>query len=366
MSSDTEKIKRSMKKKSESKKVSLLSTGSSVVNLACSGDVRGGFPCGSFVFLVGDSMSGKTWLSLSCMAEAAKDKRFDNYRFIYDNVERGARMSLKRFFGESMASRIEAPATDENGQPSYSTFVEEFYFNVDDAFEMGVPFIYVLDSMDGLDTLADDDKFTEWKEAFRKGKESKGSYGMNKAKFNSTMMRGVISNLEQTNSLLIVISQTRDNVDPRNPFQTKTRGGGKALRFYATLEIWSSVQSHLKKMYKGKQYNIGVNLQLNVKKNRLVGRENTVSLPIYYSYGIDNTGSCLDYLVSMGAWSQNKSGIITPKGLGPVLEGKPIKRDKLIKFIEENDLAEDLDDLIAQEWRDTEEAISLERKPRYE
>lgn len=366
MSTDMEKIKKGMKKRTAVKKPIYLSTGSTLLNLGCSGETNGGFPTGSYVFLVGDSMSGKTWLSLTCMAEAARDKRFADYRFIYDNVERGARMSLKRYFGEDMASRIEAPATDKDGQPSYSTFVEEFYFNVDDAFEVGKPFIYVLDSMDALDTLADDEKFNEWKEAFKKGKESKGSFGMNKAKFNSTAIRSVISKLEKSDSLLIVISQTRDNVDPKNPFQTKTRSGGKSLRFYATLELWSSVKNNIKKVHKGKQYKIGVNLDLSIKKNRLVGRENEVTIPIYYSYGLDNTGSCVDYLVSSGVWEQSKQGMVTVSGMGPTLEGKTMRRERLIQHIEENGLLEDLTDLVGQEWQTTEQAIALERKPRYE
>ena len=146
-------LKASLKKKTKPKQYDLLSTGSTLLNLACSGKAHGGFPTGSYIFMVGDSMSGKTWLSLTCLAEAVLDNKFKDHRFIYDNVERGARMELSRFFGQKMVDRLEPPAVDDEGNEVFSTYVEEFYFYLDDAFKDGRPFIYVLDSMDGLDTF---------------------------------------------------------------------------------------------------------------------------------------------------------------------------------------------------------------------
>jgi len=360
---DINKVKSSLKKKTAKKELKLLSTGSTLINLACSGKPDGGFPCGGYVFLVGDSMSGKTWLSLTCLAEASINPAFKDYRFIYDNVERGAMMDFKKYFGEEMAKRIEPPAVDKEGNPMYSAFAEEFYFNVDDALEDGRPFIYIEDSMDSLDTFADDDKFDEWKDAFHKGKETKGSFGMSKAKLNSISLRSVVGRLERSNSILIVISQTRDNVDPRNPFQTKTRSGGRALRFYAALEIWSSVKGSIKKLYKGKDRKVGANIKVNVVKSRLTGKEGDVTVPIYYSFGIDNTGSCVDWLIEEGVWKKTKSGVIEATGIGPTLS---LKREKLIRHIEENDLCSDLNELVEQEWNEVEKAIAIERKSRYE
>jgi len=70
-----------------------LSTGSTLLNLACTGFPERGFIKGHYYFIVGDSTSGKTWLSLTCLAEASINPNFKNYRFIYDNAEDGALMN---------------------------------------------------------------------------------------------------------------------------------------------------------------------------------------------------------------------------------------------------------------------------------
>ena len=121
-----------------------LSTGSALLNLSCSGNAKGGFAKGKYHFIVGDSASGKTWLSLTCLAEAAMNPEFDNYRFIYDNAEDGALMDIQKFFGAKVAERIESPMIDEDGLLDYSSTIEEFYFNVDDAIQEQKPFIYIL------------------------------------------------------------------------------------------------------------------------------------------------------------------------------------------------------------------------------
>jgi len=226
--------------------------------------------------------------------------------------------------------------------------------------EDGRPFIYVADSMDGMDTLADEEKFQEWKKSFDSGKDATGSFGVSKAKLNSVNLRRVVGKLEQSDSLLIIISQTRDNISPMS-FSKKTRSGGHALQFYSTLEIWTSVTKKITKEHRGKKRHIGSSISLAVRKNRLTGKEIEVSVPIYHSYGIDDIGSCVDFLVAEGAWESNRN-IITPKGI----EGlEKAKRDTLIKRIEDQGKVKELRDLTQQEWDLIAEAVKLQRKPRY-
>jgi len=347
-----------------------LNTGSTLLNLACSDQADGGFPMGGYVFLVGDSRSGKTWFSLSCLAEASVDERFKDYRFIYDNVEHGAWMDLERYFGKAMAERMEPPRIDDEGKPKSSEFVEEFYFNVDSALEDGRPFIYVADSMDGMDTMADEEKFQEWKKSFDSGKEASGSFGVSKAKLNSVNLRRVVGKLEQSDSLLIIISQTRDNISPMS-FVKKTRSGGHALQFYSTLEIWTSVSKKITKDHRGKKRHIGSYISLAVKKNRLTGKEVEVTIPIYHSYGIDDVGSCVDFLVAEGAWDNNRNVIIPKDKDGLEIDGlgtsafKKAKRDTLISRIESEGKVQELRDLTQQEWDLISEAVTLKRSPRY-
>jgi RecA/RadA recombinase len=362
---EVESVKSALRRKKKTApigKKNLLGTGSTLLNLACAGNPNGGFLKGCYHLLVGDSASGKTFLSLTCLAEAAMNPSFNNHRFIYDGGEGGALMDIDKFFGSAVAMNMEPPAVND-GVPVYSRSVEEFYFHVDDALQVdkvdGRPFIYILDSMDVLSSEAEASKFEERKKAHQSGKEAAGIMTDNKAKVNSANLRKVVGAIKDTENILIILNQTRDSLG--FGFETKTRSGGHALRFYATIEVWSSIKKRLKKAVKGKPRVIGIDAKLQVKKNRVTGRERTVIVPIYYSVGIDDIGSCVDYLVDEGFWKV-KTGVIQVTGLGPTFKGK---RESVVKQIEEENKEGDLRDLVAQVWDEVEKACAVKRKRRY-
>ncbi len=360
---NTNKIKAALrKKKSNDLSVTddrLLSTGSTTLNLACSGRTCGGFPMGSYIFFVGDSVSGKTFVALTCLAEASIDKRFDSYRFIYDATEHGALMDFCKFFGQAVAERVEPPGWDGEGGPIYSAMVEDFYFHLDDAFKEGKPFIYVLDSQDALSSEAEGDKFSERKKARYKGKETTGTYGDNKAKVHSANIRRAIGELARTGSILIVINQTRDSF---GLFEKKTYSGGHALKFYATLQLWASVRKKLYRTYRGKKRELGILSKVQVKKNRITGRDRSVTIPIYHSAGLDDVGSMVEYLVEEGIWKRS-GNVITVTGLGPSVK---LRQEALIQKIEEDDMVDDLCDLVGKVWMDIERACEVKRRRKYE
>lgn len=331
----------------------LLGSGSTLVNLACSGGIEGAFLAGHYYFVVGDSMSGKTWLGLSCFAEASIDSKWDDYRFIYDPTEGGALMDLEKFFGQRVAERIEI--LDPPSGP-----VEEFYFNVHDQLEKKKPFLYVLDSQDSLSSVAEREKFDEVKKAHRAGKDVAGSYGDGKAKVHSANVRKLMGPLMKSGSILIVLNQTRDSFDA---FKPMAYSGGRALKFYATLQLWNKVKGRIKKSVRGKQRQIGVLVKVSVKKNRMTGRERTVEVPILHSYGIDDVGSCIDYLVDEKEWSTEGKGMIEASGLGPVFKGR---RDTVIAKIEQEGMVDDLKMLVQRVWDDVEKACEVDRKQRYD
>src|SRR5690606_29226215 len=128
-----------------------VSTGSTMLNLACTGHYKCGFPLGRMVLTVGDSDAGKTLITLTCLAEAANNPRFKNHLLIHDDIEGGAMMDMVKFFGEKAAERISAPSHDKEGNPVYSEFLEEMYDWVETLLDAGKPFIAVIDSTDGLD-----------------------------------------------------------------------------------------------------------------------------------------------------------------------------------------------------------------------
>lgn len=360
---DSENIKKAIRKqrvtKTTIKQSDMLSTGSTLLNLACTGYPDGGFWKGGFFYIVGMSQAGKTFLARTCLAEAVRNKNFDDYRIIDDDCENGALMDTAKYFGQALADRIETPAVDEDGFPLYSDTIEDFYFNIDDALNDDRPCIYLLDSQDALSSNYEGKKFEEKKKASRGGPMAKGDYGDGKAKIHSSGLRYIKAKLRDTGSILIMTGQSRDNVGG-GPFEPKeTRSGGRALKFYAMMELWMSVGKVLKKNVKGQDRKIGINSKIRVVKNRGTGRDRNVEFPIYYSVGIDDTGGCLDYLISEGHW-KNKKGIIKAVELN--FEGR---RDALIQHIEENNYISDLKNIVTKVWNEIEILCEVSRRSRY-
>jgi RecA/RadA recombinase len=361
----------------------LLKTGSTVLDLAISGDRRGGFPKGKYIWMVGDSSSGKTFLMLTCLAEASINPEFKNYRLIYDNAEDGALMDMAKYYGEAMAERTEPPAwgiyeelkgvmvfkpdpPKKQENAAYSQRIEDFYYNLDDALtraeEGGEPFIYLLDSMDALDSKYAEAKFQEAKKEGRGGAKAKGDYGDGKAKKNSTYLRGMVQRLSDTGSILVILSQTRDNIDAGMFDEQQVAAGGKALKFYATVQLWSSVAAKIKKTVAGRDIIVGVMCRVKTKKNRLTGKERTVEFPIYYGSGIDDIGGMVDYLTYWKFWPKNKTGVINATADFDEIEER---REPLIKWLEDNDMRADLEEVVADAFAEVERRAAVERKPKY-
>lgn len=365
MKAEVDSMKKALKKSKDKPKVidvkSLLGTGSTILNLACSGHIEGGFLKGTYCLLIGDSDSGKTWLSLSCMAEACLREDFDDYHLIFDGPEHGALMDIAHYFGQGLADRLEPPGREEDGSPMFSTTVEDFYFFLDDLIKAGKKFIYVLDSMDVLSSEAEGKKFKEDKTAIRKGKDPKGSYGDNKAKINSSRLRRVVGQLPAMGSVLLIVNQTRDAIDAGLFAPKKTRSGGWALEFYSTITLWSTVGGQIKKTVRKKERQVGILSKVKIKRTRVTGRKYTVTIPIYHDHGIDDVGSCVDYLVGEGVW-KNTGGVITVTGLGPTFKGD---MDEVVAHIEKADLVPDLQAMVGKTWSEIEKLSTVKRKNRY-
>lgn len=358
---DVVAMRRSLSIKSPDVPALFLSTGCTLLNLAISGTLDGGWRSGTCNLLVGDSNSAKTFISLTGMAEAAKDKRFDNYRLIYDNSERGALMNLSKYFGMKMFNRLEPPQRDKLGQPVYSRTLEDFYYNFDDISKAGKPCIYVMDSIDALESEEDIEAFQSNKKAARKGEEAAGTYGTKRARINSTNLRSVAANLERTNSFMVLVSQARDaiKIGPFSYGPEKTRAGGRALRFYSRIEFWTAPK---KGIYRS-DLRIGTWVEAEFKKNHITGWENKVQFPVYRSHGIDDLGACVGFLISSKAWDKTQKGVVTTKGLP---RNVSTTEEKLIQHIEKAGLTQQVRVLVKQVWDQIEQKTRVIRNPRYE
>lgn len=327
-------------------------------NLECSGRHEGAFQLGKITNLIGDSHAGKTLFVLSIFAECGLLPRFDEYRFIYDDVERANEFDLEYLFGSKLAERLESPnesALNEANECSHT--VEQFNDNVARALDDGRPFIYVLDSFDGLTSemaIATDKENRKLRDA---GKESKGSYGDGKAKSMSDFFKLRVADLKHSNSAIIIISQTRDNLGFGAMFNPKVRSGGKALKFFSAHEVWLAMQ---KKEKKGSRTYI-TNVQAKITKNKITGRHGEAFFPILFDYGVDNISSCIRFLVQEKLWTKTGQSINT----GNFHPDGKVTMSKLISWIEAHDLEKDINELCQQVYDDIIVELSPNRKRKY-
>jgi hypothetical protein len=181
-----------------------------------------------------------------------------------------------------------------------------------------------------------------------------GSYKTEKPKLASEILRVTAREIKSKEALVIVVSQTRDNLG--FGFTSKTRSGGRALKFYSTHEIWLSIKEPFKK----KKREIGIKANAKVSKNKLTGKRRDVDIPIYYDYGVDDISANVDFLVEEGFWKKDKNTILA-NNLNIVAT-----KDKLIEGIEKRRLEKEVQKMVGAQWKTIEEDLRLDRKRRYE
>jgi hypothetical protein len=73
-----------------------------------------------------------------------------------------------------------------------------------------------------------------------------------------------------------------------------TKSGGRAMKFFASVEVWLSVVETLGTDPKRP---VGVRTRAIVERTRLTGKKRETAFPILYAYGIDDTTSMLQFLI---------------------------------------------------------------------
>jgi len=323
----------------------LIPTGSTLLNCACSDHPIGGYGLGKITNIIGDSSSGKSLLALTCFAEMSTHTKFDEYRLIYDDVEAALEFNVKYLFGIEVGNRIETNVVSDT--------VQDFYGNILKAIKDGRPFVYILDSLDALTSKEEIERTKQYTKEKKPGQKETGSYKTEKAKMVSEILRVTARDIKNQEALVLVISQTRDNLG--FGFSTKTRSGGKALKFFSCHEMWLGIREPFKK----KDRVIGVKSNAKVTKNKLTGKVREVDIPIYYDYGIDDIGANIDFLVTEGHWKKTKQTIAVPEF---DISGT---RETLIRNIEHYSREKDLQELVGEVWNQIEDDLRLNRKRRY-
>lgn len=345
----------------------LIPSGVTLLNCACSDNPFGAFALGSINTIPGKSASGKTELALNILASCAIDKRFDKHELILDDAEHAMSFDLNYLF-PPLVGRLKAPRYDKD-EPIYSETIQDLEGNMLLLCKPKKPFIYFLDSLDGLSSTQELEreytnalKMAKSKEAV---KELKQSYGTEKARIIGATLRMIDGAIKKSDSAFFMIQQTRQNLNKIFKYQPDwITAGGEAPFFYSFHRVYlNSVQSHTGES-RNIKHKIGGKTIAQVIKNKLTGKRRSVEFDIYEDLGIDDIASCIDFLKTTECWSSNAGGMTAP---GILPENEKMYRADLIRYIEESDEAIlKLRTIVGEIWNEIEDDIRpKDRKRRF-
>jgi RecA/RadA recombinase len=338
-----------------------LSSGNTYLNCALSGGIaNGAYHMGTMVNIVGDSHTGKSVLALAALASAAINPLFDEFELIYDDVEHARTIDISNMFSPNIEDRLDFSQKSKT--------IEDFRNHYYDKLTSGKKMVYVLDSFDALSSKAETERIV--KEA--EGKKADGSYKTEKPLLGSELFRVSTPILEESGSILIIVSQVRQTIGFKAMFQPLSRNGGKGLDFYAHQIFWLSNVGAIKPSESRKDFILGNYVKAKCTKNRVSGKPRTAKFAIYSDYGLDDVESMVEFLKTEKVFIPNTTKysakeIKESKFLKTSFDifGEQVRKENLISYIEENDLEEKVKELVADTWQKIEENISIKRKKRW-
>ena len=343
----------------------LIPSGATLLNCACSDNPFGAFAKGSINTIPGKSASGKTALMLTMLAACASMPEFDDYELILDDGEAAQSFDLDYLF-PVLAKRLRAPRYDGD-LTIHSNTIEDFEGNILLRCKSGKPFIHVLDSLDSLSSTAELDR--EYKNAVKNAKTSdekekaKQSYGTEKARIISQTLRMVNGKIKNSDSALFIVQQTKQNLNKIFKFQADwVTSGGEAPFFYSFHRIYTnSIKSHTAES-RNVKHKIGGKTQVQVIKNKLNGKKRTIEFDIYEDLGIDDVASNVDFLKKTNEIKMSGAYMKWEEILGD----EKMYRSDLIKYIENENIEEKVQEIVGKVWNQIEKDIRLsDRKRRF-
>lgn len=346
-------VETAKKPKKEKKKTPRIPSGSDLLDLI----TGGGFPKGKIVNIVGDNSTGKTFLAIDCIASARKAYG-PKLKWRYNDAESGFSFDTEKICGFDIMEG-QKKMIKELGLSPRSDTIEEFSLDLDkclDTLKEDELLIYVVDSLDALSSEAERDYLEKKLKAQEEGKESKGTYGLEKQKYLGQFFRTMAGKIEDKSCLLIIISQVRENISTFAFSSKYKRMGGKALDFYASFILWlSEVEKHKKK---GRAYSVTIRAYAKKAKTERPFRD--CLLDIVFAYGIDNIMSNINFLYDLKTDTGKEK-----KKQKVEWDGKDYTVPGLISFIEDNNLESELTERVVEKWEEIEASVSTERKPKY-
>lgn len=334
-----EQIKRHARKTTRKKKYdgsleTVVSTGSTLLDLAISGGrVRGGgIPTGILVEIFGPSGAGKTVL----LCEIAGDVQRKGGDLMFHDPEARLNKQFAQMFGVDFS-------TVDYGMPDTVT---EVFRGVREWKPTGKINGVFTDSLAALST----DIEMENKDGDK--------MGMRRAKEFSEELRRTCRVLTKNNLLMVVSNQVRQNLDAGNYGPKYSTPGGLGVGFYASLRLRAGTPEKIwnKQKIVGKESKrcIGVETQVEVFKSSIWKPFHTAPVYILFDYGIDDIRANLQFIKD---FTKNTTYTINDEKLDVSLE-------KSISIIERDERTNELREQVIDLWEEIEEKFVIERKPK--
>jgi RecA/RadA recombinase len=333
--SDEMKARKKPKKKTDydGNTEMMVSTGSTLLDLAISGGRKkgGGIPGGIMVVGYGPSGTGKTVLACEVAGAIARKGGAVKYR---DSEARLNKKFAKIF--DLDIDKIDCTRPDIIPD----AFKDLFKWEPDEEYING----YIIDSLAALSTSMEMDN------------DDGDKMGMRRAKEFSEHLRKCARIIADRNLILFCTNQIREKHDANKYERKDINPGGKAIEFYSSLILRFTSFSKIKKeiKIKGKKVFrvVGIEGTLEVDKSSIWKPHRTANITIYFDYGIDDIRENLTYIKKYtGATIYYVNNTKLKQSL-----------EESIEMVEELDLEKELKEQVITLWEEIEEKFTVDRK----
>ena len=275
--------------------VPVISTGSLGLDLALG---IGGLPRGRVVEIYGPESSGKTTLTMHCIAEA---QRAGGLAAFIDAEHAFDRAYAEKLGIDTKNLLISQP---DNGEQALEI--------TEHLISSGAIDIIVIDSVAALVPKAEIE-----------GEMGESKMGL-QARLMSQALRKLTGTINKTGCCCIFINQLREKIGVMfgNP---ETTTGGNALKFYASVRLDIRRIGQIKE---GADNVVGNRTKVKVVKNKLAAPFKVVEFDIMYGQGISKVGEILDLAVEMEI--VKKSGSWFSYGTSRLAQGRDAVKELLL------------------------------------